>query len=424
MKAQALRANPPALATSKGTVELHRTRAVSLPDVAVAVLFALLAGVVIWNVQRSMDARFFVAPAGNDVWFEADLPTVADTVLHRWSVQSRNARHPLFPLLATGSAYALRAAGLAEIDSRVVVGACRRRMGWPLLHDRPSDDIPPARRDRVHPARLLDIERHVLFRRSRNLHARVRDAARAARADRRRRRGTHARELVRGCLGRVVQRHLHELDVRPLGRGSRWPWRRALQISINAVFVVGVIWAVQRVIFPTAPFFFGYSNEERFVLPAAGGGPGPIARALFFHTIVMPHIELIPEPKWGTVMSVQHSPIASSGAWGVAATVAWAGLLASTIGGLMALRGNPRVRIVVLGTLAGQVLFTCCTVKNVPVCHSRGAIARADDDGGGFVDTVAPRHPRAGRGTRIHSGRQQPVAARDGPRILLPDIRG
>jgi len=25
---------------------------------------------------------------------------------------------------------------------------------------------------------------------------------------------------------------------------ARWPWRRALQISINAVFVVGVIWAV------------------------------------------------------------------------------------------------------------------------------------------------------------------------------------
>ena len=56
-------------------------------------------------------------------------------------------------------------------------------------------------------------------------------------------------------------------------------------------------------------------------------------------------------------MSVQHSPIASSGAWGIAATVAWAALLVSAIVGLMASRGNPRVRIVVLGTLAGQVLL-------------------------------------------------------------------
>jgi len=93
------------------------------------------------------------------------------------------------------------------------------------------------------------------------------------------------------------------------------------------------------------------------VLPAANGGPGPVARALLFLTIVMPHIELIPEPKWGTVMSVQHSPIASSGAWGVAATVAWAALLTSAIVGLIASRGNTRVRLVALGTLAGQVVL-------------------------------------------------------------------
>src|SRR4051812_19230243 len=86
----------------------------SVTDVFIAAVLALGVGLTIWSVQRSMDARFFTAPAGNDVWFEADVPTVADTVLHRWSTQSRNARHPLFPLLATGTAYALRAAGLGE----------------------------------------------------------------------------------------------------------------------------------------------------------------------------------------------------------------------------------------------------------------------------------------------------------------------
>src|SRR5947199_9893186 len=81
------------------TVEPVGAVGFSFTDLAVAALFALIIGILIWNVQRSMDARFFAAPAGNDVWFEADLPTVADTVLHRWSTQSRNARHPLFPLL-------------------------------------------------------------------------------------------------------------------------------------------------------------------------------------------------------------------------------------------------------------------------------------------------------------------------------------
>jgi hypothetical protein len=71
------------LTTSRTTVELHPARPISISDVAVALAFGLLAGLVVWNVQRSMDARFFIAPHGNDVSFEADLPTVADTVLHR-----------------------------------------------------------------------------------------------------------------------------------------------------------------------------------------------------------------------------------------------------------------------------------------------------------------------------------------------------
>src|SRR5258707_9128826 len=81
-------------AGQRRTVELPRTAALSLADLSVAFVFALTVGAGIWNVQRSMDARFFIAPAGNDVWFEADLPTVAHTVLHGCRTQSRNARHP------------------------------------------------------------------------------------------------------------------------------------------------------------------------------------------------------------------------------------------------------------------------------------------------------------------------------------------
>jgi hypothetical protein len=138
---------------------------------------------------------------------------------------------------------------------------------------------------------------------------------------------------------------------------ASWPWRRALQISANALSVVVVLWAVQRTLFPTAPFFFGYSNEGRFVLPAASGGPGPVLRALWFHTIVMPHIAVIPEPKWGAVMSVQHSALGSSGAWGVAATALWAALLGSTLVGLCTSGGNRRIRVVLGATIAGQVLL-------------------------------------------------------------------
>ncbi len=142
-----------------------------------------------------------------------------------------------------------------------------------------------------------------------------------------------------------------------LTAAARFPWRRALQITANALCVVVVLWSLQRVIFPTAPFFFGYSNESRFLLPAASGGPGPVARALFFHSIVMPHIEVIAEQKWGAAMSVQHSAIGSSGPWGVVATGLWLGLLAFAMGGLLPSRENRRFRIVLGATLAGQLLL-------------------------------------------------------------------
>ena len=47
------------------------------------------------------DRRFLDQPIGNDVWFEADMPVVADAILHRWGDHARNAHHPLFPLVTT-----------------------------------------------------------------------------------------------------------------------------------------------------------------------------------------------------------------------------------------------------------------------------------------------------------------------------------
>lgn len=348
----------PLLATSSATVELHASRAISISDVAVALAFALLAGLVVWNVQRSMDARFFVAPGGNDVWFEADLPTVADTVLHRWSVQSRNARHPLFPLLATGSAYGLRAAGLTDRSILALLSAMAAA-AWVGLFFSIARSITTRQSDAIVFTLLACSTSSAMFwlavpetytLGSVTLLAPL--ALTAMDAERRMPEGAYVAASV---VSMSVTSTNWMCGI--CAAVARWPWRRALQISINAVFAVGVIWAVQRIIFPTAPFFFGYSNEGRFVLPAASGGPGPVARALFFHTIVMPRIDLIPEPKWGTVMSVQRSPIASSGVWGVAATIAWAALVASTLVGLVSSRGNARVRFVLFATLAGQVLL-------------------------------------------------------------------
>lgn len=56
-------------------------------------------------------------------------------------------------------------------------------------------------------------------------------------------------------------------------------------------------------------------------------------------------------------MSVQHSPIGSSGGWGVAATILWGALIVATLFGLFTSRGDRPLRIVLGATLAGQVLL-------------------------------------------------------------------
>jgi hypothetical protein len=71
----------------------------------------------------------------------------------------------------------------------------------------------------------------------------------------------------------------------------------------------------------------------------------------------MPHIDAIPEPKWGVVMSVQHSAIGSSGAWGVAATALWGALLVLAAIGLLSARGDRAMRLVLGATIAGQVVL-------------------------------------------------------------------
>lgn len=342
------------------TVELPEAEAaaLSLADLVVALTFALIVGAGIWTVQRSMDARFFIAPAGNDVWFEADLPTVADTVLHRWSTQSRNARHPLFPLLATGSAYALRKVGLGD-RSILVLLSTLAGAAWAALFYVITRAATSRRVDAIVFTLLACASSSVMFwlavPETYALSSVTLLVPLALTALDTERRAPAAWYVAASAVSLSVTSTNWMCGI--AAAAARWPWRRALQITANALCAIVVIWAAQRILFPTAPFFFGYSNEGRFVLPAASGGPGPITRALLFHTMVMPHIDLILEPKWGAVMSVQHSSIGSSGAWGVAGTILWGALLAAAVSALFASQGNRRLQIVLGATLAGQVLL-------------------------------------------------------------------
>jgi hypothetical protein len=108
-----------------------------------------------------------------------------------------------------------------------------------------------------------------------------------------------------------------------------------------------------RQIFQSADFFIGYSNYKRFLFRPEAGGPLDIARVLIVHSMVLPDLGSRSDPKWGQVLSVQHSPMATATGWALAATVCWISLLALGAAGL---RHAPRsLRITVTGFLAWQL---------------------------------------------------------------------
>jgi hypothetical protein len=134
---------------------------------------------------------------------------------------------------------------------------------------------------------------------------------------------------------------------------ARLPWRKALQVCANALCAVVVFWGLQRLIFPSADFFIGYTNHRGFLLREESGGPLTVAKVLLLHGAVAPRIETGSDPKWGPILTVQRAPVASGTAYGPVALVSWLLLLALGAVGLR--RAARAVVIVCVGVCLGQL---------------------------------------------------------------------
>ena len=356
MQAAFPRSGPSAVDTAAVTKAAGSSRRLDLVDAAVALAIALCIGVAAWLLHRSMDPRFFAIPAGNDVWFEGDLPTVADSMLHRWSDQSRNARHPLFPAVTTLPLYAIRTLGLgpaAALALLIGLGAA----AWSVAFYVVARLITARRMDAVVFTTLACATSGTIFWVAMpetyvwsSLSVLLALGLCAGDPGGRRAEGWYVAAAALS-LGVTLSNWIAGILV----AASRHRWRRALQIAANSLCVVVVLWGLQRMIFPTAPFFIGHLGSARFIAPAASGGPGADARALLFHSAVMPAIEVVREPKWGPIMSVQRSSIGSSGPWGILATALWVGLLGFAVRGLLAGGADGGFRVALAGTLAAQL---------------------------------------------------------------------
>lgn len=321
----------------------------------IVIVLGLASATLAWRTAGRFDPRFLREPDGNDAWFEADLPVVADRVLHRWSDQSRNSRHPLFPLLTTLPVNVLKAAGLGDGAAlRTLIAAIAGL--WTMAVCVLLQGVTRRRLDALVFTALAHASAAALFwlpvpdtyalgsitvmipialcawDRGGSLGAAAYAAAAAA------------------SLSVTTSNWLTGISA-VIGRK---PVRQALQIVANSLTAVVLLWGLQRIIFPTSAFFIGEGAQRRFILPEGVAGIPAALRAMFGHSMVMPAIELVPEARWGTIMSVQHSGLASGGALGAVAILMWAGLLAAGAWALLATPGPMRLPLTL--ALAGHVL--------------------------------------------------------------------
>ena len=313
---------------------------------AAAALGLAVAAASCWSVA-TLDPRFLDPLTGRDVWFEADIPRVADDIVHRFAAHSRATVHPLFSLFACGLAYPLRALGCPPPCAIAIVAGASAAF-WTACF--------------FAMLRLLDIGR---------VHALLFTAIAATSAaglfwltvPETYASGSATILLALAVAALAERRPIRDtwlvlasassLSITVTNWVAGWaaafalrPWRRALQITANAFALVVVLWSVQRVFVPRADFFIGYSNEQRYLLRPEAGGPLRILETLTMHAVVMPPVAIVEKPLRGRVMSVQRDGAFSGGRVHVVALALWLTLLtAGAWRAARAERAHPAVRV-------------------------------------------------------------------------------
>jgi hypothetical protein len=141
-----------------------------------------------------------------------------------------------------------------------------------------------------------------------------------------------------------------------------FPWKRAVQITINALVIVVFLWGIQKYFFPSTLFFLDvFEEDSQFLLPERSGGPVSVTRSFFLHTLSMPEPEIIGRhmvvPPYPNLMLTQPSAAGSGSIWGAVAIMLWVGLLGFGILGMLRAARFPRLRIIILALLIGQFLL-------------------------------------------------------------------
>lgn len=139
-----------------------------------------------------------------------------------------------------------------------------------------------------------------------------------------------------------------------------YPWKRSLQITLNAFCIVVLLWAVQKLVFPKALFFFEYERYANSITHpdfAESRSPQNVIKGFVLDSVIMPAINVTRYINWpdNPAMSVQRSFPGSASLWGAMGVAVWILLLGLGLWGLFSVRENSQLRTVLGFTLLGQL---------------------------------------------------------------------
>lgn len=139
---------------------------------------------------------------------------------------------------------------------------------------------------------------------------------------------------------------------------ARFPWRRALRVTLSALALVAMLWGVEQALWPQVRVRHA---RTRFASPEASYaavGPLSVAGAYLFDAMVMPAITTSPRLQHpGLRMTVRHSAIAPAGPWSLPAVWCWAVLCGLGIWGAVTTPQHRLLAVVTGGTLLGHLIL-------------------------------------------------------------------
>ena len=138
------------------------------------------------------------------------------------------------------------------------------------------------------------------------------------------------------------------------------PWKRSLQLTVNALVVATLIWVVQKLVFQSAEFFLPLNTRREYILSSLSSGPLNVLKVFFLDGIMMPAIDVTYWPaifSYLPVMSIQGSLPGSGTSLGLYGVFAWGLLLGLGLWALLFLKQQFRFRIALGLTLLGQLML-------------------------------------------------------------------